>query len=335
MSGETEEFSGPDQAAILLMALGTERAAEVLKHMEPKHVQVVGSAMGVLHDVTQSQLGGVLKSFISTVRDVSSLSVGSEDYLRNMLHQALGPERASSVLPRIVAPKPSKGLDSLHWMDPEAIAEILLKEHPQIIALALINLDPDVAGQVLRFIPEELAGDVMLRVATLDGVHPSALKELDAILEGQLGANLDMKVSGLGGVKAAAEIINGVGQNLETALLDRINTFDADLKTEIQEEMFDFESINALDDRGLQAVLREVSSEILVLALKGSSPRIRERIFTNMSARAGELLRDDLDDKGPVRLSEVETAQKEILVVVDRLVEEGTIMMQGKGEEFV
>ena len=335
MSEENEEFSGPDQAAILLMALGTERAAEVLKHMEPKQVQVVGSAMGMLDDVTQSQLGDVLKSFIGTVRDLSSLSVGSEDYLRNMLHQALGPERASSVLPRIVAPKPSKGLDSLHWMDPEAIAEILAKEHPQIIALAMINLDPEMAGQVLQYLPEELSGDVMLRVATLDGVHPSALKELDAILEGQLGGSIDMKVSGLGGVKAAAEIINSVGSELETKILEVIDESDAELKVEIQDQMFDFETINSIDERGLQTVLRDISSETLVLALKGSSSKIRDRIFSNMSARAAEMLRDDLEGKGPVRLSEVETAQKEILMVVDRLVEEGTIVMQGKGEDFV
>ena len=335
MSDSPDEFSGPDQAAILLMALGTERAAEVLKHMEPKQVQVVGSAMSVLSDVTQSQLGDVLKSFIGTVRDLSSLSVGSEDYLRNMLHQALGPERASSVLPRIVAPKPTKGLDSLHWMDPEAIAEVLVKEHPQIIALAMINLDPEMAGQVLGFLPVDLGGDVMHRVATLDGVHPSALKELDAILEGQLGGNIDIKVSGLGGVKAAAEIINTVGLELEAQLLDRLEEVDGDLKIEIQDEMFDFEIISNIDDRGLQTVLRDISSETLVLALKGASPRIRERIFSNMSGRAAEMLRDDLEGKGPVRLSEVETAQKEILMVVDRLVEEGTVVMQGKGEDFV
>ncbi|MFT5174991.1 MAG: flagellar motor switch protein FliG [Gammaproteobacteria bacterium] len=335
MSDPAQEFSGPDQAAILLMALGTERAAEVLKHMEPKQVQIVGSAMGVLSDVTQSQLGEVLKSFIGTVRDLSSLSVGSEDYLRNMLHQALGPERASSVLPRIVAPKRSKGLDSLQWMDPEAIAEVLVKEHPQIIALAMINLDPEMAGQVLSFLPDEIGGDVMLRVATLDGVHPSALKELDAILEGQLGGNIDMKVSGLGGVKVAAEILNTVASDLGSQVLERINEADTDLKIEIQDQMFDFESLNNLDDRGLQTVLREISSETLVLALKGASPRIRERILTNMSGRAAEMLRDDLEDKGPVRLSEVETAQKEILLVVDRLVEEGTVIMQGKGEDFV
>lgn len=332
---ESEELTGPDRAAILLMALGTDKAAEVIKHLEPKQVQVVGSAMGLLTDVTQTQLGDVLKGFINTVRDLSSLAMGSQDYLRNVMHQALGAERANNVLPRMVASAPSKGIDSLHWMAPEAIAEILVKEHPQIIALALLNMEPDTAAEVLALMPEAIGGDVMVRIATLDGVHPSALKELDAILQGQLGGKIDIKVSDLGGVKSAADILNAVNPELEATLLDRLNDADPELKAEIQEEMFDFESVNALDDRGMQTVLREISSESLVLALKGCSARLRERVLKNMSARAAEMLRDDMEGKGPVRLSEVEAAQKEILVVVDRLVDEGTIIMQGKGEAFV
>jgi len=335
MSEGAGPLEGADRAAILLMALGTERAAEVLKHMTPRQVQAVGSAMGGLGDVTQSQLGEVLKGFIDTVRDLSSLAVGSQDYLREVLHQALGPERAGNVLPRLVPAKRSEGLDSLHWMAPEAIAEILAREHPQIVALALLNLDPEMAAAVLALLPEELGSDVMLRVATLDGVHPGALEELDAILQGQLGAGVDRKVSDLGGVKAAADILNAVGSEREAALLGRLQQADPELEAEIREQMFDFETIHDLDPRGLQTVLREIASDTLVLALKGASPRIRERVFRNMSARAAEMLRDDLDGKGPVRLSEVEAAQKEILAVVDRLVEEGSVVLQGKGEAFV
>lgn len=335
MSDSGGELKGSDRAAILLMALGTERAADVLKHLEPRQVHTVGSAMSALSDVTQSQLGDVLKGFIATVRDVSSLAVGSHDYLRNVLTQALGTERADSVLPRMAAPRHGKSMDALHWMAPGVIAEVLAKEHPQIIALALLNLEPDAAAEVLGLLPEELGGDVMLRVATLDGVNPGALKELDAILEGQLGGNLDIKIAGLGGVKAAAEILNAVSPELEAQLLDRLDAADAQLKSEIQEQMFDFETINDLDDRGLQTVLREIATDTLVLALKGASPRIRERVFKNMSARAAEMLRDDLDSKGPVRLSEVEGAQKEILTVVDRLVADGQVVLQGKGEAFV
>jgi flagellar motor switch protein FliG len=329
------ELKGSDRAAILLMALGTERAADVLKHMEPRQVHTVGSAMSALGDVTQSQLGDVLEGFIGTVRDLSSLAVGSQDYLRNMLTQALGSERADSVLPRMAAPRQSKGMDSLHWMAPGAIAEVLTGEHPQIIALALLNLEPDAAAEVLALLPAELGGEVMMRVATLDGVNPGALKELDAILEGQLGGNLDIKVSGLGGVKAAADILNALSPELEAQLLDQLDAADAQLKAEIQEQMFDFETVNDLDDRGMQTVLREIASDTLVLALKGASPRIRERVFKNMSSRAAEMLRDDLESKGPVRLSEVEGAQKEILTVIDRLAADGQVVLQGKGEAFV
>lgn len=335
MADTGTELKGSDRAAILLMALGTERAADVLKHMEPRQVHTVGSAMSALGDVTQSQLGDVLKGFIGTVRDLSSLAVGSQDYLRNMLTQALGSERADSVLPRMAAPRQSKGMDSLHWMAPAAIAEVLTGEHPQIIALALLNLEPDAAAEVLALLPAELRGEVMMRVATLDGVNPGALKELDAILEGQLGGNLDIKVSGLGGVKAAADILNALSPELEAQLLDQLDAADAQLKAEIQEQMFDFETVNDLDDRGMQTVLREIASDTLVLALKGASPRIRERVFKNMSSRAAEMLRDDLESKGPVRLSEVEGAQKEILTVIDRLAADGQIVLQGKGEAFV
>jgi flagellar motor switch protein FliG len=335
MSEAGAASDGASRAAVLLMAIGAERASEVLKHLEPRQVQALGSAMASVGDVTQSQLGEVLKGFMSTVRDISSLGVGSHDYLRTVLTQALGPDRASSVLPRILNGTRSHGIDSLNWMAAQDIAEILGKEHPQIIALALLNLEADTAADVLALLGEDLRGDVMVRVATLDGVHPSALKELDAILEAQLGATVDLKLPGFGGTKAAADILNAVPSDLEAELLDRLNDSDPDLKSTIQEQMFNFESIGGLDDRGFQAVLREVSSDSLILALKGASPRICERIFKNMSARASEMLRDDLESKGPVRLSEVEAAQKEILSVVNRLVEEGTVVMQGKGEEFL
>ena len=335
MSEELEALSPAHRCAVLLMSMGTERAAEVLKHMDPRQVQAVGAAMSDLEEITQGQISSVLDGFIETVRETSSLNVGSGDFLRAVLSQALGDERANTVLPRIMPSGKSKAIESLHWMGVRDIAEILAKEHPQIVALALINLDPDTAGQVLTLLPEHLRGDVVMRVATLDGVHPAALKELDAILEGQLGACVDLKVAGMGGVQAAADILNTVGSEVESLVLEHVAQADGELKEEIQERMFDFESLNNLDDRGMQSVLREVSSETLVLALKGGSPGLRERVFKNMSSRAAEMLREDMESRGPVRLTEVETAQKEIVAVVDRLVEEGTVVMQGKGEDFV
>jgi flagellar motor switch protein FliG len=335
MSESLDELSPAHRCAVLLMAMGTDRAADVMRHMDPRQVQAVGSAMSDLEEITQEQLSTVLDGFIETVRDTSSLNVGSDEFLRTVLSQALGPERANTVLPRILPSGKSKAVESLHWMGVRDIAEILSREHPQIVALALINLDPETAGEVLTLLPEQMRGDVVMRVAVLDGVHPAALKELDTILEGQLGASVELKVAGMGGVQAAADILNTVGSEIEEGVLEHVAQADGELKEEIQERMFDFESLNNLDDRGIQAVLREVSSDTLVLALKGGSTGLRERVFKNMSGRAAEMLREDMESRGPVRLVEVETAQKEIIAVVDRLVEEGTVVMQGKGDDFV
>lgn len=335
MSESVDDLDSAHRAAVLLMAMGAERAADVLKHMDPRQVQAVGSAMTGLEEISQGQLAGVLDGFIETVRDTSTLSVGSEDFLRSVLSKALGDERANTVLPRILPSNKSKAVESLHWMGPRDIAEVLAKEHPQIVALALLNLDPDAAGEVLALLPDGLRGDVVMRVATLDGVHPAALRELDAILEGQLGASVDLKVAGMGGVQAAADILNTVRSEIESEVLDFVGDSDSDLREQIQERMFDFESLNNLDDRGMQTVLREVSSDCLVLALKGASPGLRERVFKNMSSRAAEMLREDMESRGPVRLAEVEMSQKEVISIVDRLVEEGTIVMQGKGDDFV
>jgi len=329
------DMSGAERAALLLMAIGTEPAAEVIKHMDPRHVQNVGSAMTDLGDVTQTQLGGVLDIFINSVRDTSSLGTDSENYLRQVLHQALGQDRADSVLPRILTGAKSKGIDSLRWMAPRDIAEILGGEHPQIIALALLNLDTDAAADVMALLPEALRGDVLLRIANLDTVHPAALKELDEILEAQLGTNVELMVPGMGGIKAVAGILGSMPKKMESELLEALSSESPELKEQIQDELFNFETLKDLDDRAMQSVLREVSSDLLVLALKGASSEMRELIFRNMSSRASELLREDLEAKGPVRLNEVETAQKEILGIVNRLVEEGQIVMQGQGDDFV
>ncbi len=335
MADAAENMSGAQQAALLLMAIGTEPAAEVIKHLDPRHVQNVGSAMTELGDVTQTQLGGVLDTFIGSVRDASSLGTDSEDYLRRVLHQALGQDRAENVLPRILTGSRSKGVESLRWMAPHDIAEILGTEHPQIIALALLSLDADAAADVVTQLPEALRGDVILRIATLDSVHPAALKELDEILEVQLGGNVELPVPGMGGVKAVAGILGALPSEMESELIEHLSAEDPDLKEQIQDELFNFETLTDLDDRAMQSVLREVSSDLLVLALKGASSGMRELVFKNMSSRASELLREDLEAKGPVRLHEVEAAQKEILSIVNRLVEDGTIVMQGKGEDFV
>ncbi|SFM39466.1 flagellar motor switch protein FliG [Ectothiorhodospira mobilis] len=327
------KLAGPDRAAVLLMSLGEEAAAEVLKHMGPKEVQRIGTSMASLSNVSKSEVGEVLDDFVTTVEEQTALGMGSDDYIRNVLTSALGKDKADGVIDRILLGRNSKGLESLKWMDPRAVAEVIRLEHPQIIAIVLSYLDPDHAAAVLSFLPERAQPDVLMRIATLDGVQPSALQELDEILERQFAGNMNVKSSSVGGVKSAANILNFVDSSKEGLILDKVREVDEQLSQKIQDLMFVFANLAEIDDRGIQALLREVSTDSLVLALKGADDTLKEKIFKNMSKRAGEMLQDDLEAKGPVRLSEVEAAQKEILSIARRMAEEGEIVLGNKGAE--
>jgi flagellar motor switch protein FliG len=315
------------------MSLGEEAAAEVLKHMGPKEVQRIGTSMASLSNVSKSEVGEVLDDFVTTVEEQTALGMGSDDYIRNVLTSALGKDKADGVIDRILLGRNSKGLESLKWMDPRAVAEVIRLEHPQIIAIVLSYLDPDHAAAVLSFLPERAQPDVLMRIATLDGVQPSALQELDEILERQFAGNMNVKSSSVGGVKSAANILNFVDSSKEGLILDKVREVDEQLSQKIQDLMFVFANLAEIDDRGIQALLREVSTDSLVLALKGADDTLKEKIFKNMSKRAGEMLQDDLEAKGPVRLSEVEAAQKEILSIARRMAEEGEIVLGNKGAE--
>ena len=329
-------LSGTDRAALLLLALGEDKAAAVLKHMGPKEVQKVGSAMATMTNVGRDQLVTVLDEFNSRVLDQTALGVGAEDYIRKAMVEALGEEKASGLMDRILLGSSSKGLEALKWMDARAVAEMIKQEHPQIQAIVLSYLDNDHAAAVLGFFPQNTRHDVLLRIATLDGVQPSALQELDQILESQFSGNQSMQSSSVGGVKAAANILNFVDSAIESEVMESIKEVDEDIGQQIQDLMFVFDNLIDVDDRGIQALLREVASETLILALKGADEELKEKIFKNMSKRAAEMMRDDLENKGPVRLSEVEGAQKEILSIARRMADAGDIMLGGKGaEEFV
>jgi flagellar motor switch protein FliG len=330
------KFTGPERAAVLLMTLGEQDAAAILKHMGPKEVQKVGAAMATLANVTKGQVGEVLDEFVRTVDEQTALGVGSDEYIRNVLVQALGQDKASGLIDRILLGRNSKGLEALKWMDPRAVAEIIRLEHPQIIAIVLSYLDPDHAAEVMSFLPERTLPDIVMRIASLDGIQPSALNELDLILEKQFSGNNNVKSSVMGGVKSAANILNFMDSSVEGQLIEKIKESDEDLSQKIQDLMFVFDNLIDVDDRGIQAILREVSTETLILALKGAEDELKEKIFKNMSKRAAETLRDDLEAKGPVRVSEVEAAQKEILAVVRRMAESGDIVLGGKGgDDFV
>ncbi|WP_297526449.1 flagellar motor switch protein FliG [Thiohalobacter sp.] len=331
------KLSGTERAAIFLLSLGEDAASEILKHMGPKEVQKVGAAMAAMTNVTSEQVVEVMTDFSEAVAHQTALGVGSEEYIRKVMIDALGEEKASSMIDRILLGRNTKGLEQLKWMDARAVAEIIRLEHPQIMAIVLSYLDADHAAEVISFLPERVRVDVLLRIATLDGIQPSALQELDDILERQFSGNQNnVKSSGVGGVKSAADILNFVDSSIEAEIMEMIKDNDAELGQQIQDLMFVFDNLAEVDDQGIQALLREVSSDTLIIALKGADDAVKEKIFKNMSKRASEMLRDDLEAKGPVRLSEVEAAQKEILSIARRMAEAGDIMLGGKGaEEFV
>ncbi|MFV3305850.1 flagellar motor switch protein FliG [Pseudomonas sp. NY15181] len=327
------KLSKVDKAAILLLSLGETDAAQVLRHMGPKEVQKVGVAMAQMRNVHREQVEQVMGEFVEIVGDQTSLGVGADSYIRKMLTQALGEDKANNLIDRILLGGNTSGLDSLKWMEPRAVADVIRYEHPQIQAIVVAYLDPDQAAEVLGHFDHKVRLDIVLRVSSLNTVQPSALKELNLILEKQFAGNANSTRTTMGGVKRAADIMNFLDSSVEGTLMDAIREVDEDLSGQIEDLMFVFDNLADVDDRGIQALLREVSSDVLVLALKGSDEAIREKIFRNMSKRAAELLRDDLEAKGPVRVSEVEGAQKEILTIARRMAESGEIVLGGKGGE--
>lgn len=328
----TKSYNGLEKAAILLRSLGDVGAAEVLKLMNPKSVQKIGEAMAAMSNVNKEALGGVLVDFHDDVSELTELGVGNEDYLRSVLVSALGEDKAGNIIDRILMGHNAKGLETLKWMEPRAIAEIIRLEHPQIISIILSYLEPDQAAAVLQSLPENMRTDVLLRVATLDGIQPSALYELDEMLEKQFAGNTDsIKSSGVGGLKTAANMLNFMDSSYEAALMESVRQVDEEIGDQIQDLMFVFDNLVDVDDRGVQSLLREVSSENLIVALKGADDAVKDKILNNMSKRAAEMLRDDLETKGPVKVSEVEAAQKEILTIARRMAESGELNLGGSG----
>jgi len=324
---------GVEDAAILLMSLGEEEASEVFKHLSPKEVQKLGETIAKMKVVPRERVEKVLDKFDLVAETQSTLVSDTDEYVRSVLRKALGEDKANLLLDRILQGSDVSSIESLKWMDPGSVAELLRNEHPQIVAAILSHLDFDQSSSVLRVFTERQRNEVLIRIATLDGIQPMALKDLNEVMGQILAGGERMKKSNLGGVKTAAEIINMMGTSVEASVLDYIREADSDLAQKIMDNMFTFEDVEKIDDRGIQAVLKEVQSESLIVALKGAGPELREKIFRNMSTRAAETLREDLESRGPVRLSEVEAEQKEILKVVRRLVDEGQIVLAGGGDD--
>lgn len=336
MSEAGLDRSGVDRAAILLLALGEQDAAQVLRHLGAKDVQRVGAAMAQLSGVSREEVSTVLSSFSAKVEQQTSFGVGNDEYIRKVLTEALGADKAGSVVDRILGGRSSRGLEALKWMEARAVGDMLRLEHPQIIAIVLSYLESDQAAEVLNQLPENTRAEILMRIATLDGVHPTALDELDQVLEKQFSGSGGSKTSsGFGGPKVAAEILNLVG-SAQDALMQQIAKVDEPLSQKLQDLMFVFEDLNEADDRGMQELLREVPGDKLIIALKAADEKLKEKFFKNMSERAAQMMRDDLEARGPVRLSDVEAAQKEILITARRMGEEGRLQLGGKGgDEYV
>lgn len=324
---------GIEKAAILLISLGEEHASEVLKHLGPREVQKIGHAMAALKSVPRTRVEDVLDQFHKTAEESAAVHVDTDAYIRSILTKALGDDKASNLISRILQGGDTAGIEGLKWMDAPTVADLIRNEHPQIIATILVHLDHDQASDILNQFTERLRNDVILRIATLEGIQPTALKELNEVMLRILSGSGNIKKAAMGGIRPVAEILNFLGTANETSVIDAIREYDPDLAQKILDEMFVFENLNDLDDRSVQLLLREIQSDSLILALKGASPELREKIFKNMSQRASEMLREDLEARGPVRVSEVEAEQKEILKIVRRLADEGQIVLGGAGGE--
>jgi flagellar motor switch protein FliG len=327
------QTDGLQDAAILMMSLGEHEASEVFKHLSPKEVQKLGEAIAKTKSITRERVDDVIVRFTGVAAAHSLLVSDSGDYVRSVLKRALGDDKAALLIDRILQGGDVSGIESLKWMDPASVGELLRNEHPQIVAAILVHLDFDQAADVLKFFTERQRNEVMLRVATMEGIQPSALKDLNEVLFKVLAGGDKVRKSSLGGVKTAAEMINLLGTAIEGAVIESIRNHDPDLAQKIMDKMFVFDDVMKLDDKSIQMVLKEVASDVLIVALKGAQPELKEKILGNMSSRAAETLREDLESRGPMRLSEVEAQQKEILKIVRRLADEGTIVIGGGGSD--
>lgn len=333
---DISKLDGVEKAAILLLSLSEEDAAQILKHLEPKQVQKVGLAMAQTTDLNQAKIAAVHRRFIEQIQNFSTIGFQSEEFIKRALTAALGEEKAANLIDQIVLGGGARGLDSLKWMDSKQVANIIRNEHPQIQTIVLSYLEPEQSAEILSQFPEKVRLDLTMRIANLEEVQPAALQELNEIMEKQFAGQAGAQTAKMGGLKAAADILNYLDTNLEGQLMDAIREHDEEMAQQIQDLMFVFENLIDVDDRGIQTILREVQQDVLMKALKGTDENLKEKIFKNMSKRAAELLQDDLEAMGPVRVSEVETAQKEILSVARRLSDAGEIMLGGGGgEEFV
>ncbi len=326
---EMSNLSGAQRAAVLMLLLGEQQASEIVKFMNPQEVQTLGGAMVDVSDVSQEAVNAILDDFVSTIKKQSSLGLGNTDYVEKVFKRALGDDKAASVLGRIMPGQSSKGLEILQWMDARAIADMIKTEHPQVTAIILSVLDHQVAADVLNFLPDESRAEIIQRVASLETVQPSAMQELESIMKLQFSTNTSSKSSSFGGIKAAAQIMNSTKTALENSIMKGLEEIDADLMMRIQDNMFTFENLSAVDNKGIQVLMRAVDNNQLMIAMKGASEEVKARFFDNMSERARGMFKDEMDAKGLMRLSDVEEAQKQIMRSARKLSDSGELVLGG------
>ncbi|MEK9670420.1 MAG: flagellar motor switch protein FliG [Gammaproteobacteria bacterium] len=332
---EIEGLTSTDRAAVLLLLLGEQEAANIIKYMDPKEVQRIGAAMVSAADMSQEAVNYVLDEFVSTLKKQTSLGLGTSDYVEDVLKRALGEDKAASVMGRILPGQASKGLEILKWMDARAIADMVRNEHPQVIAIILSVLEFEVAADVLQFLPQAVRPEIMQRVAALETVQPAAMSELESIMKKQFSNNSSARSSSVGGVKQAAKIMNFVKVDMESQIMEGLMGLDEDITLQIQDNMFTFENLVDVDNRAIQTIMRNVDQDLLMTALKGASEFVKEKFFDNMSSRARVMFIDDMEAKGPLRISDVEEAQKNIMRTARKLSDAGELVLAGRGDDFV
>ena len=335
LNEELALMTSTEQAAVIVLLLGEQQAADIIQYLNPREVQSLGSAMVGVVDLSQDSVNLVLDNFVATIKKQTNLGLGTTDYVEAVLKRALGEDKASTVLGRILPGSSSKGLEILRWMDPRAIADMISTEHPQVVAIILSVLEYDVAADVLNYLPGINRGEIMQRIASLESVQPSAMDELERIMKEQFSSNSSAKSSSFGGIKTAAKIMNFVKVDLEGKIMGDLSEIDEELMLKIQDNMFTFDNLSVVDNKAIQVLMRNVEPELLMVALKGAGEDVKDKFFDNMSQRARAMFIDDMESKGPMRLTDVEAAQKTIMRLARKLSDAGDLVLSGRGDDFV
>lgn len=335
LQAELDAMTTTERAAVIMLLLGEQQAADIIRYLNPREVQALGHAMVGVSDLSQEVVNVVLDQFVGTIKTQTNLGLGTTDYVENVLVRALGEDKAATVLGRIMPGSSSKGLEILRWMDARSIGEMIRDEHPQVVAIILSVLEYDIAADVLNFLPADSRAEVMQRVAALETVQPSAMEELEGIMQKQFSSSSSAKSSSLGGVKTAAKIMNFTKVDLETQILSGVERLDEVLATKIQDSMFTFDNLVGVDNRSVQVLMRNIEPDLLMTALKGADDLVRTKFLDNMSQRAQAMFLDDMEAKGPVRITDVEEAQKGIMRIARKLSDAGDLVLAGRGDDFV